>query len=171
MPADKALDDERRLFWGAPYLALRAQYGIAGSAFSRDARNTLRCRPISPCGLNTGSWAPLFRAMREIRYAVALSRPAGSIRAFVAPLAGRFLSALAKNSLRKATIYRRDKTTAQSRAYWRLPIARQEPVSPKAIGRLAKAYCPTGNSRSRRRIANGNRRRKTNDPPRTSEKP
>ena len=44
----------------SPYLALRAQYGLLATAIARWAIR-LRGRPISPCGLNTGSCRPGLR--------------------------------------------------------------------------------------------------------------
>ena len=71
----------------APYLALRAQYGLWGAAISLYELNTpaappivppegaqygYAMRPISPYGLNTGSGARLFRSTSSIRRALNL---------------------------------------------------------------------------------------------------
>ena len=56
---------------------------LLGAALFRCRSIRALCRPISPCGLNTGFWLRLL-PVGQYAFAVALSRPAGSIRALVA---------------------------------------------------------------------------------------
>ena len=56
---------------------------LLGAAQFRYRSIRALCRPISPCGLNTGFWLRLL-PVGQYAFAVALSRPAGSIRALVA---------------------------------------------------------------------------------------
>ena len=54
---------------------------LLGAALFRCRSIRALCRPISPCGLNTGFWLRLL-PVGQYAFAVALFRPAGSIRAF-----------------------------------------------------------------------------------------
>ncbi len=54
---------------------------LLGAALFRYRSIRALCRPISPCGLNTGFWLRLL-PVGQYAFAVALFRPAGSIRAF-----------------------------------------------------------------------------------------
>ena len=54
---------------------------LLGAALFRCRSIRALCRPISPCGLNTGFWLRLL-PVGQYAFAVALFRPMGSIRAF-----------------------------------------------------------------------------------------
>ena len=54
---------------------------LLGAALFRYRSIRALCRPISPCGLNTGFWLRLL-PVGQYAFAVALFRPMGSIRAF-----------------------------------------------------------------------------------------
>ena len=56
---------------------------LLGAALFRYRSIRALCRPISPCGLNTGFWLRLL-PVGQYAFAVALFRPMGSIRALVA---------------------------------------------------------------------------------------
>ena len=57
---------------------------LLGAALFRYRSIRALCRPISPCGLNTGFWLRLL-PVGQYAFAVALFRPMGSIRALCRP--------------------------------------------------------------------------------------
>ncbi len=58
---------------------------LLGAALFRYRSIRALCRPISPCGLNTGFWLRLL-PVGQYAFAVALFRPMGSIRALCRPI-------------------------------------------------------------------------------------